>query len=128
MASMQGARSCRGNLLPPGTWPLLGLLMNLIFTTCDAIGNSDFFNNLVTAFKLAREASLLLMAWSGLLRIGEVFAAQRRDRLVLPTDGAPGCDFALLQINQPKTRGVSAKHQAARIDPQDVVQLLSAIF
>ena len=125
---MQGARSCRGNLLPPGTWPLLGLLMNLIFTTCDAIGNSDFFNSLVTAFKLAREASLLLMAWSGLLRIGEVFAAQRRDRLVLPTDGAPGCDFALLQINQPKTRGVSAKHQAARIDPQDVAQLLSAIF
>ena len=74
-----------------------------------------------------REASLLMMAWAGLLRIGEVFAARRRD-LILPNDGAPGCDYAMLQIQQPKTRGVSAKHQAARIDPIDAVQLLVAVY
>eukprot|EP00438_Fugacium_kawagutii_P018756 Skav204395 [mRNA] locus=scaffold2947:164542:176525:+ [translate_table: standard] len=73
------------------------------------------------------EAAVLLLTWTGLLRIGEVFAAHRRD-LILPEDGAPGMQFALLQIQQPKTRGVSAKHQAARIDPEDVVLLLSAVF
>ena len=73
------------------------------------------------------EAVLLLMSWAGLQRIGEVFAAKRRD-LILPADGAPGCGFAMLQIQQPKTRGVSAKHQAARIDPIDVVQLLTAVY
>ena len=61
------------------------------------------------------------------MRIGEVLTARRRD-LILPQDGAPGLQFALLQIQQPKTRGVSAKHQAARIDPEDVVALLSAVF
>ena len=73
------------------------------------------------------EASLLLMTWSGLLRIGETLAAQRKD-LVLPEDAAPGTTVALLQIRQPKTRGSAAKHQAARIDPVDVIGLLSAVF
>eukprot|EP00435_Cladocopium_sp_Y103_P056526 s1300_g19.t1 len=73
------------------------------------------------------EAAILLMTWSGLLRIGECLAATRKD-LVLPGDGAPGIYFALLQIHQPKTRGVAAKHQAARIDPQDVVRILCAVF
>eukprot|EP00438_Fugacium_kawagutii_P018831 Skav221701 [mRNA] locus=scaffold1494:459337:464550:+ [translate_table: standard] len=73
------------------------------------------------------EGAIFLLTWTGLLRIGEVFAARRRD-LILPQDGAPGTRFALLQIQQPKTRGVSAKHQAARIDPEDVVALLTAVF
>ena len=73
------------------------------------------------------ESALLLLTWTGLLRIGEVLAARRRD-LILPKDGAPGLQFALLQIEQPKTRGVAAKHQAARIDPEDVVSLLAAVF
>eukprot|EP00435_Cladocopium_sp_Y103_P022342 s2443_g5.t1 len=85
------------------------------------------FSTLALLWGWPREAALLMMAWSGLLRIGEVFSAKRKD-LVLPKDGAPGCEFALLQINQPKTRGVSAKHQAARIDPCDVVQLLEAVY
>ena len=54
-------------------------------------------------------------------------AAKRRD-LVLPSDGVPGRSFALLQIPMPKTRGVAAKHQAARIDPGDVVKLISSVF
>lgn len=57
----------------------------------------------------------------------ETLAARRRD-LILPRDGAPGMKFALLQIYLPKTRGTAAKHQSARIDPEDVVQLLDAVF
>lgn len=75
----------------------------------------------------AREASIFLITWCGVLRIGEVTAAKRGD-LVLPSDGVPGRAFALLQIQQPKTRGVAAKHQAARIDPEDVVRLITAVF
>eukprot|EP00435_Cladocopium_sp_Y103_P043042 s6_g12.t1 len=85
------------------------------------------FSGLALLWGWPREAALLLMAWSGLLRIGEVFAARRKD-LVLPGDGVPGVLFALLQIHQPKTRGVAARHQAARIDPADVVQLLIGVF
>lgn len=36
--------------------------------------------------------------------------------------------YALLQTRAPKTRGSAARHQAARIDPDDVVQLLTAVF
>ena len=72
-------------------------------------------------------SAVLLMTWAGILRIGEVLAATRAD-LVLPRDSAPGTVFALLQIRMPKTRGVSAKHQSARIDPCDVVRFLDAVF
>ena len=74
-----------------------------------------------------REAAIWLMTWTGILRIGESLAATRRD-LVLPQDCAPGINFALLRIQQPKTRGVGARHQAARIDPADVVMLLASTF
>eukprot|EP00435_Cladocopium_sp_Y103_P073504 s127_g43.t3 len=73
------------------------------------------------------ESALLLMTWSGLLRIGEALAATRPD-FVLPGDGAPGGQFSLLQIEQPNSRGVAAKHQAARIGPSDVVRLPIAVF
>jgi hypothetical protein len=36
--------------------------------------------------------------------------------------------YALLRIREPKTRGRHAKHQAARIDPADIVQLLQIAF
>ena len=75
----------------------------------------------------ARESSLFLLSWCGVLRIGEALNAKRKD-LVLPCDGVPGRAFALLQIQQPKTRGTAAKHQAARIDPGDVVRLLTSVF
>ena len=73
------------------------------------------------------EAALLLMTWTGILRIGEVLAAVRGD-LILPQDSAPGIEYALLQIRLPKTRGSAARHQSARIDPVDVVALLSSVF
>ena len=75
----------------------------------------------------AKESAIFLMTWCGVLRIGETLNARRSD-LVLPCDGVPGRSFALLQIRQPKTRGVAAKHQSARIDPTDVVQLLTSVF
>ena len=73
------------------------------------------------------EAAIFMMCWSGLLRIGEALSAFRSD-LVLPVDASPGIDFALLRIRQPKSRGTGAKHQAARLDQEDVVQLLDAVF
>ena len=73
------------------------------------------------------EAAVLGLAWTGLLRIGEVFLALRED-LILPSDAAPGTVFALLRIRAPKTRGRAARHQAARIDPPDIIRLLTAVW
>ena len=75
----------------------------------------------------AYEAAVLLIGWTGLMRIGEVLAA-RRSELVLPEDSAPGTTFALVIVKQPKTRGRRAKHQAARIDQSDVIRFLSAMY
>ena len=75
----------------------------------------------------AEEAAVLLITWTGLLRIGEVLSASRRE-LVLPSDSAPGVTVALLRILQPKTRGRSAKHQTARIDFPDVIQFLEELY
>ena len=75
----------------------------------------------------SREAATLALAWTGLLRIGEAFAAKRAD-LILPRDAAPGIQHALLKIRLPKTRGRAARHQSARIDPCDIVSLLTAVF
>ena len=69
----------------------------------------------------------LALAWGGLARIGEVFAAYRRD-LVLPSDVQQTVDYILLAIREPKTRNTAARHQALRLDqPQlmRVVELLS---
>ena len=85
------------------------------------------FSSLALLWGWPVESALLLLTWTGLLRIGETLSARRKD-LILPQDGDPGLQFALLQIQQPKTRGVAAKHQAARVDPYDVIQLLSAVF
>ena len=73
------------------------------------------------------EACIFLLSWTGLLRIGEAICATRGD-LVLPRDSAPGTSFALLRIRLPKTRGLAARHQAARIDPEDVLALLTAVY
>ena len=75
----------------------------------------------------SREAAIILLGWSGILRIGEILNAKRQD-LVLPCDAAPGVWYALLKIHQPKTRGRAARHQSARIDSSDVVQLLAAVY
>ena len=73
------------------------------------------------------EAAVLLIGWTGIMRIGEVLAATRAE-LILPCDSAPGTTFALVVIRQPKTRGRSARHQAARIDQADVIQFLTRMY
>ena len=73
------------------------------------------------------EASVILMSWTGVMRIGEVLAARRKD-VVFPSDAAPGTSFMLIIIRTPKTRGRSAHHQAARIDQVDVIRFLEAMY
>ena len=73
------------------------------------------------------EASVILMAWAGVMRVGEVLSAKRSD-VVFPCDAAPGTSFMLISINQPKTRGRAARHQAARIDQSDVIRFLTAMY
>ena len=63
-----------------------------------------------------------------LLRVGEVFLEATRADLLLPADSAPGTSRILLRIKAPKTRGRAAKHQAAPVDPQDLVQLISTVL
>lgn len=75
----------------------------------------------------SREAAIFAAAWAGVLRIGEILAAKRRD-LILPADSVPGTWFALIKIRQPKTRGRAARHQSAKIEPEDVVRLLTSTF
>ena len=74
-----------------------------------------------------REAAAFATMWSGILRVGEMISALRSD-LVLPRDTAPGQRCALLRIREPKTRGRGAKHQSARIDPEDLVLLLDMVY
>ena len=69
------------------------------------------------------EAAIIMLTWAGLLRIGEALSAFRKD-LVLPLDTS----FLLLVIRAPKTRGRSAKHQAARIDQTDIIRFLTAMY
>ena len=73
------------------------------------------------------ECAIFSLTWAGILRIGEVLLADRSD-LILPRDAAPGVTYALLRIKMPKTRGRAAKHQAAKVDPPDIVELLDAVF
>ena len=80
--------------------------------------------SLVILWVWAREAAVIAMSWTGLLRIGE---AKRAD-LILPRDAAPGIHHALVKIRLPKTRGRAARHQSARMDPSNIVSLLAAVF
>ena len=75
----------------------------------------------------AHEAAVILLGWTGIMRIGKVLAACRSE-LILPCDAVPGTTFALVMIRQPKTRGRMAKHQAARIDQTDVISYLTAMY
>ena len=79
------------------------------------------------AWGWAAEAALFGLAWAGLLRPGEILCARRSD-LILPRDAAPGTKHALLVIRNPKTRGRAARHQSARVDPADIIELLDAVF
>ena len=72
-------------------------------------------------------AAIIAMAWAGVMRIGELIYICRCD-LVLPSDSAPDIDYILVRIKEPKSRGRAARHQSARIDPSDIVNLVTKVF
>ncbi|CAE7571859.1 unnamed protein product, partial [Symbiodinium necroappetens] len=94
--------------------PLPGILLCAILTACLVWG-------------WVREAGLFALAWGGLLRIGEATNAKRSD-LVLPRDVLFTQCFVLLRIQEPKTRLRMARHQAARVEPQGLVELIDLVF
>ena len=74
-----------------------------------------------------RVAGCLGIGFAGLLRPGEITGAYRRD-LLLPRDIANSVAYAVLSIRQPKSRFTYARHQAAKIDSPDFLQLIDAAF
>ena len=74
-----------------------------------------------------REAGVFALAWGGLLRIGEAVNARRTD-LILPQDVLGMQQFILLRIQEPKTRLRMARHQAAKVEPEDLVRTITMAF
>ena len=74
-----------------------------------------------------KEAGIFALAWGGLLRIGEAVQARRAD-LILPQDVLGLQSFILLRIQEPKTRLRMARHQAAKVEPEDLVRLITLAF
>ena len=74
-----------------------------------------------------REAGCFALAWGALLRGGEVCKARHRD-LVFPSDALGMQTFVLLRISEPKTRSRAARHQAAKLEPLDLVQVAQLDF
>ena len=72
-------------------------------------------------------AGIIALSWSGLTRIGEALRALR-SQLVLPQDVENTNDFILLQINEPKTRFRSARHQVAKVNQPQLVKLIEVVF
>lgn len=70
---------------------------------------------------------IIALSWGSLLRIGEVVSATRL-KLVLPSDLGFSVDYALLQIDEPKTRLRAARHQVARLDQPQLLMILEFAF
>ena len=73
------------------------------------------------------EAGIFAMAWGALLRIGEATTATR-SLLVLPRDVLWSQSFALVVIPEPKTRLRTARHQSAKLEAADLVQVVDIAF
>ena len=69
----------------------------------------------------------LALMWGGVLRIGEFFQASR-SHLLLPSDVGNTVDHALLSICEPKTRYKAARHQAAKVDRPQLLQVIALAF
>ena len=79
-------------------------------------------------WRWVRMATLISLAWAGLLRPAEFLLAQRSD-LVLPRDVLFNCPYDLFCIDMPKTWNTGGPlHQAARIDDPLILLLLDAVF
>ena len=73
------------------------------------------------------EAGVYALAFGGLLRIGEAVQATR-SCLVLPRDVLYLHAYVLLRIQEPKTRLRAARHQAAKVEAADLVELIDMAF
>ena len=73
------------------------------------------------------EAAIFAMSWAGLLRIGEATALVRED-LIFPADVLYSQQYLLVRVQEPKTRLRAARHQAARVEPSDLIALISLAF
>ena len=72
-------------------------------------------------------AGMLALSWGALLRPGEFLAARRSD-ILLPSDTKFSTSFCLLSIREPKTRYSTARHQTAKLDIPDLVQVVEICF
>ena len=74
-----------------------------------------------------RLAGVMALSWGALLRVGEVCGALRAD-LLLPEDTNFTNPFGLLAIREPKTRYSAARHQSAKLDIGDLLEVVSLAF
>ena len=74
-----------------------------------------------------RVAGMMALTWGSLLRVGEFCAAVRGD-LLLPEDTNFTNRFSLLAIREPKTRFSAARHQSAKLDVGDLLEVVSLAF
>ena len=72
-------------------------------------------------------AGLMRLGFGALLRTGEMTGALRKD-LLLPADTLHTNDFALLSLQEPKTRCVAARHQRAKLDIEDLLAVVVVAF
>ena len=72
-------------------------------------------------------AGMLSLCWGSLLRVGEFLSAVRKD-LLLPCDTAYTNKFALLSLREPKTRFTAARHQSAKLDIEDLLEVVHMAF
>ena len=83
--------------------------------------------SLSLAYGWVNVAGALALSWGSLLRAGELLAAKRRD-LLLPRDVEFSTPTVLLAIKEPKTRGTGAKHQAAKLDIPDLIEVVDFAY
>eukprot|EP00438_Fugacium_kawagutii_P017061 Skav216354 [mRNA] locus=scaffold2385:234086:238616:- [translate_table: standard] len=75
----------------------------------------------------SRMAGCIALSFGALLRPGELLNAYRQD-LLLPSDIYHTACYALLSIREPKSRFTHARHQSARLDASDLVDIAELAF
>ena len=74
-----------------------------------------------------RMAGMMALSWGALLRVGEFCGALRSD-LLLPEDTHFTNPFCLVILREPKTRFSAARHQSAKLDIGDLLEVVSMAF
>ena len=105
-----------------GAWDLAFMWLS-VWTPHSNAGCCASFDS----YRWIKEAGCFALAFGALLRGGEVCKARRRD-LVFPSDALWTQNFILLRIEEPKTRSRAAKHQAAKLEPRDLVSVVKLAF